>query len=670
MLRVPSGACLPGTSVPYTTWVRNLPGRYWDPARKAWVITGLGSGDPYRTLEKAGLAVAVDQSSYMRGVDLRECITPIAALDESSRYFKVRHRLAGFETCKNALGSAARWVADDRWFLLPVTEALVAGVLRPGVIWPDNALEIIERSKPRRRELPRDVQVFAATLATAVDYPNDQDDRASWEAWTCRIPGWFGLDLYPFQRLGTISALLGHNFLASPPGVGKTRTALAVAATRKSRRTLVFCPPVMTTTWAREAEASLLHTLGGTVDGSIVPIVAKRKEPDLPENGVVVVADSLAASRHQLRSKLVAWSPDVLIYDEAHRGMTMGSQRSEAVLEIGSASRFNLPLTGTPMMSSPHQLVPLLELSGHLDPVFGGASAFLDRYCVPTRFGGWRPNRRHLNELHEKLYQHVWVRPSKEAVLPWLPKKQREELRVQVPLATYKDAHRKVLKHITSWVQSVGGNPTDDQILEYAKDSLKHISRLRAAAGVCKVPAAIEWLRLHEFEQQPDGTFESPVIVWTHHQDVTDAMVKAVPKQLGRAEVIRGGTSPEDRDRIVDEFQAGKVPVLVASITAAGVGLTLTKSCTALFVECDWTPALITQAEDRASRIGATRSLIATTMVAEGTLDEHIQQVLARKGHVLGAVTGGDVHVAVATGDDLESSRELIARLVREVVAS
>lgn len=676
ILRAPKDATLPNSRNNYGTWVRQLPGRHWDPARRAWVITGLGAGDPYATLAAAGLGIVLDaRAPWMDGVDLRMLVDPIAQLDEQGRSLRIRHRLAGFEVARSRLAPSARWVKQEAWFIMPVTDAQTGGRLRPGVVWPEGVLERALAELRPTRTFPPEVEAFASVLATAADFPSDPAIRSSWTAWTDRIPDWFGLELYPYQRLGVIGALLGHGFLADAPGVGKTRTALAIAATKASRRTLILCPPVMTTTWGREALAAHLPTHGGTMpDGKLATIVAGRKEPELPTSGVVVVADSLLAKRAQLRSKLAAWAPEVLIYDEAHRAMTVGSQRSEAALELARASGFTIPLTGTPMLSSPHQLVPLLDMSGHLGPVFGGAAAFLERYCSPTPFGSWRPRRSHLRELGEQLRRHVWIRRDKKTVLPWLPQKIREELPVRVPLGAYRTAHKEVIGEITEWVsavvQSKGQLPDDDEIAAYASDNLRHISKLRSAAGVCKVPAAADWLELHDFGAQADGTFDAPVIVWTHHQEVTHAMAEAVPSSLGTAEVIRGGTPPAERDRIVQAFQAGNVPVLVASITAAGVGLTLTRSSTALFVETDWTPALIVQAEDRANRIGSERKLIATTIIAEGTLDEHIQQVLRHKGHVLGAVTGGDTQVSVSANAELETASELLERLVREAVAT
>lgn len=95
------------------------------------------------------------------------------------------------------------------------------------------------------------------------------------------------------------------------------------------------------------------------------------------------------------------------------------------------------------------------------------------------------------------------------------------------------------------------------------------------------------------------------------------------------------------------------MPVLVASIHAAGVGLTLTAASECWFVECDWTPLIVSEAQDRIHRRGASRPVTITTLVAPGTFDEQIQQTVARKAKVLKqSMSGDDQHVASVTRSD------------------
>ena len=110
--------------------------------------------------------------------------------------------------------------------------------------------------------------------------------------------------------------------------------------------------------------------------------------------------------------------------------------------------------------------------------------------------------------------------------------------------------------------------------------------------------------------------------------------------------------------------------MLVAQIAAAGVGLTLTRASTALFVETDWTPALVVQAEDRIHRISQTASVELVTLVAAGTLDERIHDTLAKTIRVLETLTpGSDVHVATETRGAVSAStilHQLITERINE----
>ncbi|MGO1851812.1 MAG: DEAD/DEAH box helicase [Microbacteriaceae bacterium] len=680
VLRVDTKLQLPGRSRSYQRWVRALPDRRWNPEQKAWVITGISDiTDPAAFFRDVGLEVRYPTTGDLTGWALPDLMTPFARFDPDRPWqLNILPRLAGKEACISRVGWGAVWRNDEQWFDLPLPDATSAGQLKPGVLWPDRCLE--ESLNARRRPEPRpELEKFARALAGAVD-GSEFGGLGQLAEWTAKIPGWFGkgdpdrdsLDPYPYQQLGALGVALGHNLLADEPGLGKTAQALAAASIRQSKRTLVTCPPLVATNWARESSRAGLPQ---AVDGDIAVIVPGRKVPELPERGVVIVPDSTVAARPALREQLEAWAPDVLIYDEAHRAMTVGSKRSDAVVSLARHAGFTIPVTGTPMLSSPHQLVPLLEMTGHMVPVFGSRGEFLERYCRrDAKYGRFTARKQNLAELGEMLAQHVWVRRSKRTVLPWLPLKFRQRLDVRVNLGQYRDAHQDVIDKVDAWITSVviqtGELPTAEAREQFGEASLSLISQLRRAAGLCKIPAAVEWIQqLHDFAPDTDGRFARPLLVWTHHQEVTAAMAEAVPASVGRVGVIRGGTSAKERDELVDLFQDGRIAVLVCSITAAGVGITLTRAQDALFVESDWTPALIEQAEDRANRIGSTENLQVTTLVAEGTLDEHIQRSLAAKGYALGAVYGSDESVAVVERgqvDDLQTARDILEGLVDE----
>ena len=553
------------------------------------------------------------------------------------------------------------------------------------------------------------------------------------------MPAWFGLALDPYQRVGAERVAAGRFLLADTPGLGKTRQLLAVAAGLAPGRVLILCPPVVLTHWQRETEESgiLRHVaetgsseapgailappttrwpttsgdgrstsdppppradrIRGEEDtecrtGEIVVIRPGRKEPELPDRGVVIVPDTLVAARRKLLARLWVWRPELMVFDEAHRAKTWDSKRSVAARTLaGGTVGPVLVSTGTPMFAQPAEMVPLLDMTGQLGPVFGGRAAFVDRYLRLNRYRQLvvRPER--LPELRAKLDGGVWVRRTKADVLRDLPPKSRRALVVDVDRSGFDVAHAEAAAAASRWLAdyhaSVQTLPSDEEILGWCRGNLGFVSSLRRAAGLCKVPAAseyiCEWVQANTVADAETGALrcERPLVVWTHHREVTAAMASTVPAALvkaglGRAAVIAGGTPANARSRIIDAFQAGEIPVLVGSITAAGVGITLTRSSDVLFTETDWTPGIVSQAEDRCHRKGQQNHVTVTTIVAPGTLDEPIQAVLAHKARVLDAVMPGHDHdVAVMDegergSDDWVTAASLLAGIVRELIES
>lgn len=545
------------------------------------------------------------------------------------------------------------------------------------------------------------------------------------------VPDWFGLDLYEYQELGALAALAGRTHLDDAPGGGKTRQALAVAANiiterhpvhlcsdhttdhpaghrvdhrvdhqadlhtdygvRAGARILVVVPPVVLTHWARETVQSG-HAVpdpaskagwwpdAGPVDerspaAGIDPPVCVvvqpgRKVPSPPEKGVVIVADSMLASRPDLVADLADWAPSVIIYDEAHRARTWSSKRSttmrDLISRIGSVRALGgehgptvLPLTGTPMFTgSPVELIPLLHMTGHLDWVFGGRAAFAERFCRRDHFGRWVARRKSLEELRRLLDLHVWVRRHKADILPWLPAKRWVTEYVDVPMAEIRAARTGIDEAITDWLDTTtdrtGDLPDRNEIEAWCRDQIGLLSPLREATGLAKIPVAAQHLEswFAESPPHPDAQgrwiFEEPIVLWAHHRTVISALADQASQllttklgtRLPPVGVIDGATSIDRRAELVADLQAHRLGVLICQIAAAGVGLTLTACASPLFVESDWTAQMISQAEDRHHRPGQTRGVTLTAMCAIGTLDEHMIKVRYRKEDDTALVVG------------------------------
>jgi SWI/SNF-related matrix-associated actin-dependent regulator 1 of chromatin subfamily A len=99
---------------------------------------------------------------------------------------------------------------------------------------------------------------------------------------------------------------------------------------------------------------------------------------------------------------------------------------------------------------------------------------------------------------------------------------------------------------------------------------------------------------------------------------------------------ITGATDQLERVSLVESFQTNDfLRFAVLSITACGVGLTLTAASTIIFAELSWTPWVMIQAEDRAHRIGQDKPVNIYYLHAKDTVDDVILQMLHDKSQIV-----------------------------------
>lgn len=171
------------------------------------------------------------------------------------------------------------------------------------------------------------------------------------------------------------------------------------------------------------------------------------------------------------------------------------------------------------------------------------------------------------------------------------------------------------------------GDDSDD-LLDKIKDP-DHVSQLakaRAQLAAAKVAPCVEIVE--EFEEA-----EEPIVVASAYV----APCKALGARPGWA-CITGETPTAERGRIVDRFQAGELKGLALTYRAGGVGITLTRASNMILLDLDWTPAQISQMEDRECRIGQTRGVLIQRLVADHALDRHVIRLLTRKQRMIDEV--------------------------------
>lgn len=118
------------------------------------------------------------------------------------------------------------------------------------------------------------------------------------------------------------------------------------------------------------------------------------------------------------------------------------------------------------------------------------------------------------------------------------------------------------------------------------------------------------------------------MLLFAHHHRVMDRY-----KQLLRAEhpvFITGRESTAEKDEAAARFMEGRTDLCCVSLRAAA-GLNLQRASCVVFGELDWSPAVHTQAEDRAHRMGQRDSVLCYYMVSSSGSDAQMQEALGLK---------------------------------------
>jgi len=653
-----------------------VPGRSWNPGLKEW--NAASTPDAIKAVVEFANANGLSIDPALASMSLEyEDLPPRRIIRDPEGHFEI-HFPWGQE-----LGSAVRTLPGREWNGAFWTVPAEASVMQALV---DFGKRYDFEMEPGLEDEAREA-VTSMTAAVA-------DSKA--ESGTIEIEnfGQGGDALYPFQKGGVEYVLSRCNsggvLIADEMGLGKTPQSLAAIAAKNAYPAVIVCPASLKENWRRETQ----RWLPGR---SVVTLKGRKPMMDLSLfNAHVYVLNYDVL--HWWIDTLTAEAPRALVLDESHMTKNARAKRSKACRSLAKSKTLDLVLllTGTPIMNRPAELISQLQIMGRLEE-FGGWKKFTGRYCqaYQGRFGYNTDGAANLEELNFKLRSVCMVRRLKADVLKELPPKVRT--RIVLPLtnrAEYDRTEADVIRWIgeqaslntekraefrkaaieewdedrcSSVKESASGRLKIDAsraetrsnleqsgvgrkgyvaararglLASYRNDKeqraaqaeqLIRIEALKQVAVAGKMKAALGWIGdfLETGEQ---------LIVFATHINVVEAVADAFPA----SRKIYGGTPMEARAQAVDDFQSGKARIIVGNIQAMGVGLTLTAASNVAFLELPWTPAALTQAEDRAHRIGQdSDSVTAHYLLSERTIDEEIEKLIAQKRKVVEAATDG-----------------------------
>lgn len=427
----------------------------------------------------------------------------------------------------------------------------------------------------------------------------------------------------PFQRAGIeymVTSQYRRILLGDPMGVGKTIQAIGFINAKCFRSGLVIVPASLLLNWEAELKKWLVNKRHK------IQVIRKGKDNIDPQATIVIASYNMASNADMLRKlKNFKDEIDFLICDESHNIKNYKAKRTKAILGDGglmSSCLYTVFISGTQMLNRPIELYAILNYAMPVAIGWRNWLSYAQDFCGAYHDGfGWNVNgASNKKELGQRLRAYFMVRRDKEKVLPQLPKK-RKTLVFLDPTPKAKTVMKKMAKFDASELEgkvSVG---------------FDGLSEARSELGTLKAPIAAKYLK-----DRLDGG-EEKIVVFAHHKEVIKILEEEL-KSYGIAK-ITGDTNKDARFAQVQKFQnEPSCRVFIGSITAAGVGITLTAANYMAFVEASWVPGENDQAFDRIHRIGQESDCYGEFLVFPGSLDERILKTHLEKSKVIKEVMG------------------------------
>ncbi|WP_420790358.1 DEAD/DEAH box helicase [Streptomyces sp. NRRL B-3229] len=439
--------------------------------------------------------------------------------------------------------------------------------------------------------------------------------------------------------------------LADDMGLGKTITLIALHLHRQTDSasagpTLVVCPTSLMGNWQREIERFAPGTAVRRFHGP-------RRDLDGLADGEFVLTTYGTMRLDAPRLADVAWG--MVVADEAQHVKNPYSATARELRTINARAR--VALTGTPVENNLSELWAILDWT--TPGLLGRLGTFRDRYAQAVESGRDPAAAERLARLVRPFL--LRRRKSDPGIAPELPPKTETDR--AVPLTPEQvGLYEAVVRETLAEIAAADGMARRGLIVKL----------LTGLKQICNHPA--QFLK----EERPtiagrSGKLElldellatilaegASVLVFTQYVRMARLIERHLAARGLRSQFLHGGTPVAGREAMVARFQEGEVPVFLLSLKAAGTGLNLTRAEHVVHYDRWWNPAVEAQATDRAYRIGQPRPVQVHRLIAEGTIEDRIADILDRKRELADAVLGaGEAALTELTNAELADLVEL-----------
>lgn len=486
---------------------------------------------------------------------------------------------------------------------------------------------------------PRDRELWKNALAQAREHVLLRMNAEKLPRRSTPPEGTFEGELREFQKEG-LSFLLANprTLLADEMGLGKTVQALACLAATKEFPALIVVPPHLLRNW--QTEITRFLRLEGKPARVCVLTGLKPYQP--PEADVYIIHYLLLRgwkqALPQMRFKAV-------VFDEIQELRHGGTEKYSAASLLAEECERVIGLSGTPIYNKGSEIWNVVNI--------------LDYHCL----GDWESFTRawcdgygnHLVRNPALLGEHLRregliLRRTKEEVLAELPPKRRLVQEIDSDDKVYRELMRPVMDQLGSLL-ALHPDAKERALLE------EQVGRgERQATGVAKAPFVAAFVRALEDSGEK-------VLLFAHHHAVMDIYRKELAAY--RPVFITGRESTTQKEEAVARFMEGKTNLCVISLRAAS-GLNLQRASCVVFGELDWSPAVHSQAEDRAHRMGQKDSILCYYLVAPQGSDRDMQDALGLKVSQFVALMGDQTPELSSVQDAQKAAKAHIEAMLKQ----
>lgn len=417
--------------------------------------------------------------------------------------------------------------------------------------------------------------------------------------------------LRAYQSFGARFALVQEKvIIGDEMGLGKTVEALAVLAHLRARgqsHFLVVCPAAVVSNWTRETAK---HT----------KLKASRLHGTLWERNHAAKAWAKNGGVAVTTYDLLPWAKEYLsgvdlggvILDEAHYIKNPRAKRSLAAAEIINSTTYAILMTGTPLENSVAEFRNLIS------------------YIRP--------------DLAEQAPEYL-AKAFRKHVAPAYLRRNQEDVLTELPEVV----------EIDEWM----GMSHSDELTYGQAVREGQFMLMRRAAMMSEQSMKVSRLLEIAGEAEANGR---RIIVFSYFREVLNQVARLLPGQVFGP--LTGSLAAADRQKLVDRFsQSGHGAVLVAQITAGGVGLNIQSASVVVICEPQIKPTMESQAIARAHRMGQTDTVQVHRLLTEDSVDERIRDILKDKRQLFDEFAR-DSFIAKQAPDAVDVSEVELARRV------